>query len=54
MDPHPSLTYDQAQRQMLSEMSPEQRIAHFQQDTAAQQSAVNDWHAMRFGGPPLP
>ena len=45
------LTYDQAQHEMLKGMTPEQRIAHFQQETPEQQAAVDTWHRQQFGVP---
>jgi hypothetical protein len=42
-DPHPALTYDQAQREMLKEMTLEERISHFQDGIATQQARVEEW-----------
>jgi len=39
---------------MLKEMTPEERINFWSSETEDQQAAVNEWHNMRFGVPPLP
>jgi len=53
-DPHPALPYGQARSEMLKEMTPEERINFWSSETEDQQAAVNEWHNMRFGVPPLP
>jgi hypothetical protein len=51
MQPHPQLSWEDAQRQMLRGMDQPAKTEYFQMDPSAQNQMVQDWHNQNFGMP---